>query len=120
MNATYHPTLEIRRDMAQVAITPGSRLLFGVRLMPRRRPIESARTVEAADPRTTLAHIRVLEVALEEQVCLVAELTEGLAVAQARHSEDGSRMAAPVVGLRISFGKDPVAQRLPHRHLALP
>src|SRR3546814_1485874 len=54
----------------------------------------------------------LLEVALEEQVRRVAELTEELAVAQARPREDVRRMAATVEGLRIAFGKDPVAQRL--------
>lgn len=102
--------------MTQLVVTYGSRPPFGARLLSRRRTTIGTPALRhldtTTDPRTTLAHVKVLEATLEEQVHRVTELTEQLRAAQARPHEDVRRMAATVEGLRVAFGKDPVAQRL--------
>lgn len=104
--------------MAQLVVTPGTRPALGARLLSRRRTADTLSAVEqvaheeTTDPRTTLAHVRVLEATLEEQVRRVAELTEALAIEQARPHEDVRRVSATVEGLRVAFGKDAIAQRL--------
>ncbi|PVG81528.1 hypothetical protein DDE18_16060 [Nocardioides gansuensis] len=102
--------------MAQLVVPYGAKAPFGARLLSRRRTADvvspAAPGTDAADPRTTRAHIRVLEAALEEQVRRVAELTDELVAARARPHEDVRRIAATVEGLRLAFGKDPMAQRL--------
>lgn len=105
--------------MAQLAFIPRTRPALGARMLSRRRPFDrrtsttdQAPVVRSADPRTTIAHVQVLEAALEEQARLVAELTEQLALERARPHEPVRRVAATVEGLRVAFGKDPVAERL--------
>lgn len=102
--------------MTQLVVTHASRPPFGARLLSRRRTTIGTPALThldtTTDPRTTLAHVKVLEATLEEQVHRVTELTEQLRAAQARPHEDVRRMAATVEGLRVAFGKDPVAQRL--------
>ena len=102
--------------MAQLVATQDTKVPLAARLLPRRRSACLASDPDAAasdrDPRPTLAHVQVLELALEEQVRRVSELTEELAAARARHQELLRRLAATVEGLRLAFGKDPKAQRL--------
>lgn len=105
--------------MAHLVVSPGARPVLGTGRLSRRLTKSLAGATQAhvvpepdADPRTLAAHVRVLEAALEEQVRRVAELTEELEAVRARPHEDVRRMSATVEGLRVAFGKDPVAQRL--------
>lgn len=78
-------------------------------------PTSDATSLEAGserEERVTLAHVRTLETALEEQVRRVAQLTEELAAERARPRDDVRQVAATVEGLRVAFGRDPLAQRL--------
>lgn len=107
--------------MAQLAVTPpmtGPADARRTRLSwPRRSPASTtdaraAAVTELTDQRAVLAHLRVLEAALEEQVREVARLTLALEAERARPLEQVRRVSATVEGLRVAFRRDPVAQRL--------
>lgn len=107
--------------MAQLAVPPPMTGPAGARRTrlswPRRSPActtdaGAAPVTELTDQRAMLAHVRVLEAALEEQVREVARLTSALEAERARPLEQVRRISATVEGLRVAFRKDPVAHRL--------